>query len=313
MAATTETTTTTTNTKITDYIYPPPLLTTLDFSFPSVKLTVLIAAVVTSILIYVMTQIVFTLTSSLYRNLRLKERVFWNLAVVRSCFGIFSIVSGLWAIFVDTVLSEDVVFATSPASHCVIIVAVGFFLFECLAVTASDVYFRTFSCLLQIHHWVALVGLLLAMTLEAGHAFGCQGLLLEMTTPFSCLCWTLLKANRQHTLLWKANQFLLLHTFHLRNAVEMKLWYLTWQNWGNVYANMPLPLFLVLYLQLAFITVFMTPYWTWKKSRQMFFPVDWNFEGEDRGKVLREKVQGGDKKVLVYEVGQNVGLGKKNE
>ncbi|XP_076448424.1 protein CLN8-like [Babylonia areolata] len=266
-------------TELTDYILPP--LSNVDHANPFVKTAIVTTATLTSVLVYVMTQAFFVRVSPLYRNLRLKEKVFWNLAVVRSVFGVLCIVVGVWGIFCDTALNRDVVLATSPTSHVAADVTVGFFIFECLALTASDVYFRTFSHLLQVHHWISLVGFVVVLVTDAGHAFAVRGLTLEMTTPFSCLCWTLLKAGRERSLLWKANQFLLVHTFHLRNVVELMIWYVTYQNWDNVWAHMPLALFVTLYGQLVLVTFFMTPFWTLKKTRQLICPVDWNFESEE--------------------------------
>ena len=118
---------------------------------------------------------------------------------------------------------------------------------------------------------------------ETAHLIGCKGLILEMSTPFSGICWTLLKAGLERSVVWKANQLVLVHTFHLRNVAEVMLWVITWRDWDNIRHNMPVPLLAVLYTNLFLITVFMTPYWTYKKTQQLFSPVDWNFEGVKPG------------------------------
>ena len=113
---------------------------------------------------------------------------------------------------------------------------------------------------------------------DTAHFIGCKGLILEMSTPFSGLCWTLLKCGLEKSFLWRANQLVLVHTFHLRNVIELYLWWVTWCHRQHVWATMPVPLMSVLYTNLALITLFMTPYWTFKKTQQYFFPADWNFD-----------------------------------
>lgn len=88
-------------------------------------------------------------------------QVFWNLAVVRGVYGVFCTVVGSWAIFCHTGLEKDAVFATTPTSHLAMCVSVGFFVFECTAVTLSDVFFGNFSALLHVHHWLSLIGFII--------------------------------------------------------------------------------------------------------------------------------------------------------
>ena len=138
------------------------------------------------------------------------------------------------------------------------------------------------------------------MLTEGAHQLACKGLIIEMSTPFSALCWTLLKAGKERTFLWKANQFLLVHSFHLRNVAEVMMWCISYRHWDNVWNYMPTLLFVFLYGQLTLVTFLLTPYWTYKKSKQMFCPVDWNFEdthvtGDDvraNGNDVRAKRKG---------------------
>ncbi|XP_052782052.1 protein CLN8-like [Mya arenaria] len=243
----------------------------------SVQLICVAASTATFCLIYLLTSFAST-AIPIYHNLHRKEKVFWNLAVVRGSFGFFAMAVGFWAIFLDTELAHDVVFAKTPFSNFAMCITVGFFVFECFMVCWSDLYFRQFNLLLNLHHWLSLVGYSLVLYSGSTHYMGCRGLLLEMSTPFSCLCWTLLKAGMTHTLLWKANQFLLVHTFHTRSIVECYIWYLTYQHWNRIWAAMPTETFIPLYVQLTLVTFVMTPYWTYKKTTQMINPVDWNFE-----------------------------------
>lgn len=263
--------------ELVEYLHPS--LVTLDYTNTRVKLTLVLSSFVLWAVIYIASVCVSSLTVT-YNKLKVKEKVFWNLAVVRATFGFFCTAVGLWAIFTETALDHDVIFGTTPTSHFALAITVGFFIFECGALSISDVIFRTASIMLNVHHWLALMGYVLVMYIGAGHCFGCKGLILEMSTPFSALCWTLLKAGKEHTLLWKANQFWLVHTFHLRSVIECMFWYISYQHWSYIWAEMPTPLFVILYVQLVLVTLIMTPYWTYKKTYQLINPVDWNFERE---------------------------------
>ena len=261
-----------------------PYLVEADYRKTAVKVQFIGSSFLFFALVFVVTAC-FSSTLRTYRNLRSKEKLFWNLAVVRALYGIFCIVVGIWAIFYDKELSKDAVYATTPTSYFALTATVGFFVFECSALLVSDIVYRKASVLLNIHHWLSLSGYTLLMVVECTHFFGTKGLILEMSTPFSAICWTLLKAGKAHTSLWKANQFLLVHTFHLRSVVECYLWYETYQHWDRIWAAMPTSMFVSLYTQLVLVTFLMTPYWTYKKTQQMITPVDWNFEDAEANKL----------------------------
>ncbi|XP_041347050.1 protein CLN8-like [Gigantopelta aegis] len=248
-----------------------------DFSQTSVKLKFVFGAYFLFLGLYIMSHILASLTWT-YRNLRTKEKIFWNLAIVRAVFGIFSGTVGAWAVFTTTILDVDRVFGKNQTSYIALCATVGFFIFECSAVLVSDFIYKSVSILLNIHHWLALIGYSCILFEEAGHTFGTKGLLLEMSTPFSALCWTLLKCGQEKSFLWKANQYLLVHTFHCRNVIEGYMWYMTYLSWDQISSSMPLGVFICLYTQLPIVTFVMTPYWTYKKTVQMINPVDWNFE-----------------------------------
>jgi len=260
-----------------------PSLAAADYKKMSVKLTFIVASLLTFTALFAAAAAASQMFRT-YRNLRMKEKVFWNLAVVRGTYGIFCITVGTWAIFVDTELVKDVVFATTPTSYFAMTVTVGFFIFECSALTFSDYYFKQSNFLLNLHHWVSLVAYSTLIYLESTHFFGTRGLILEMSTPFSCLCWTLLKADMAHSFIWKANQFLLVHTFHLRSVVECGMWYFTYLHWDRIWSAMPAAMFALFYTQLVLVTFIMTPYWTMKKTQQLINPVDWNFEDSNKNK-----------------------------
>ncbi|XP_019640801.1 PREDICTED: protein CLN8-like [Branchiostoma belcheri] len=253
-----------------------PALGTVDYKQPLTKL-VFIGG---SLLFFTAVFVVCALGSygiKTYRNLRSREKVFWNLAVVRALYGVFCTVMGSWAIFWDEVAVQDVVHATTPTGFVTIYVTVGFFLFETLASTTSDLMFGKFNPLLNAHHLVSLLGHSLVAYYGCFHYLGVGGLILEMSTPFSALCWVLLKTGLAESMLWKINQMILVHTFHLRSVVECFLWYQTYKHWGKMWHETPFPLLSVFLGGLFMFSFVMTPYWCYKKTAQLFNPIDWNF------------------------------------
>ncbi|KAL4226779.1 glutamate reuptake [Mactra antiquata] len=261
-----------------------PSIAEANFELRSVQFKFIGASFAFFSLVYLASMILSS-TLKTYRNLRTKEKIFWHLAIVRGVYGVFCIIIGTWALFIDTELVKDVVYATTPTSHFAMTTTVGFFIFECAMILWSDIYYKTFNMLLNLHHWLSLVGYSLLIYLGSTHFFGTRGLILEMSTPFSCLCWTLLKADLANSFFWKANQFILVHAFHLRSVMEFNMWYLTYQHWDRIWEAMPTAMFVPLYLQLVLVTFLMTPYWTYKKTVQMINPVDWNFEDSNKNKT----------------------------
>ncbi|CAH1272471.1 CLN8 [Branchiostoma lanceolatum] len=133
-----------------------PTLRTIDYKQPMVKL-VFIGG---SLLFFAAVFVVSALASyaiKTYRNFRAREKVFWNLAVVRALYGVFCTVMGSWAIWWDEVAIQDVAHATTPTGFVTIYVTVGFFLFETIASTTSDLVFGKFNPLLNAHHFVSLL------------------------------------------------------------------------------------------------------------------------------------------------------------
>ncbi|XP_046580840.1 LOW QUALITY PROTEIN: protein CLN8-like [Haliotis rubra] len=274
--------------EIVQYLHPS--LVNLNYQLTSTKLAVVTSSFVFFFAVYVVSALTASFTST-YRSLRVKEKVFWNLAVVRAVFGVFGAVIGLWAVFNKSAMDNDVVFGTTQTGYFALCVTEGFFIFECSALAISDIIFKSFNILLNLHHWLSLTGYCVVLCVDAGHCFATKGLLLEMSTPFSALCWTLLKCGKERTFLWKANQFLLVHTFHCRNIVEWLLIYITYQNWPHIWSSMPLSVFLCLYIQLPIVTLIMTPYWTYKKTEQMFNPVDWNFTRNNKQSEMNKDAE----------------------
>ena len=220
--------------------------------------------------------LVLSLLSETYRRLSNREKVFWHLSIVRAVFGVFGAYSGISTFLWTPELHADIINGKTPESYFIVMVTTGFFLFECATLFASNIYFRFIDWNLALHHLLSLMEILMTVHYGKAHFFGCQGLLLEVTTPFSAVCWLLLKAKKADTMLWRANQYILIHLFHCRTTVELYIWWATYQNLPIVLSDMPVPLGALLSIELTLINFYLTPFWTYKKTKQLFNPVDWN-------------------------------------
>ncbi len=213
--------------------------------------------------------------------LRTKEKVFWCLAFVRGFFGVTGTVIGVYFLLIDNTLKDDIVYGKTITSSLVIYYAIGFFLFECIALNVSSIVFRFFDGFLFVHHAFSLIGFSLTGYYSQGHFFTAVGLILEASTPFTCVCWMLLKADYAHTLLWKVNQLVLVHLFHCRTMIEGYFIAMACYNWRRVTSEMPVSLLICLYVMIPIQFAVLTPYWTYKKTQQLMKPMDFNHSPDD--------------------------------
>lgn len=213
-----------------------------------------------------------------YNSLLAKEKVFWNLAATRAVFGIQSSVAGLRALTEDSMLTKDRVRGQEDWSWFHVLTATGFFIFENVALHSSSLVFRAFDLPLATHHFFALSGYAGAVVWDSlGHFLPMVTLLLEMSTPFTCISWMLLKAGWARTLFWKANQWVMIHMFHCRMVLTYFMWWVTLTHWGEISTHVALPQRIVFFTGLALLTLIINPIWTHKKTMQLLNPVDWNF------------------------------------
>lgn len=228
--------------------------------------------------IFLLSHLLSWALSKTYNSLPAKEQVFWNLAATRAVFGIQSSVAGLRALTEDSLLFRDRVRGQENWSWFNVLTATGFFLFENIALHSSSVVFRTFDLPLATHHFFALSGYVGAVVWDSlGHFLPMVTLLLEMSTPFTCISWMLLKAGWAHTLFWKANQWVMIHMFHCRMVITYFMWWVTVTHWQELFAHEALPPLLLFLIGLALLTFLINPIWTHKKTMQLLNPVDWNF------------------------------------
>ncbi|XP_034381415.1 protein CLN8 [Cyclopterus lumpus] len=216
--------------------------------------------------------------SRTYSNLIAKEKVFWNLAATRGVFGIQSTVVGLRALTEDSALARDRVRGQEDWSWFNVLTATGFFAFENVALHASSVVFRSFDLPLATHHFFALSGFASVVFWDSsGHFLSMVTLLLEMSTPFTCISWMFLKAGWANTLFWRANQWVMIHLFHCRMVLTYYMWWVSLAHWAELSTHVALVPLLLFFTGLTLLTFIINPIWTHKKTMQLLNPVDWNF------------------------------------
>lgn len=168
----------------------------LDYASWKTRSTLVVAGFAFYLGVFVVCHQLSSSLNATYRSLGAKEKVFWNLAATRAVFGVQSTAAGLWALLVDPVLQADKARGQQNWCWFHVATATGFFFFENVAVHLSSLFFRTFDLFLVVHHLFAFLGFLgSVVNLKAGHYLAMTTLLLEMSTPFTCISWMLLKVS----------------------------------------------------------------------------------------------------------------------
>lgn len=242
----------------------------LDYASWKIRSTLAVAGFVFYLGVFVVCHQLSSSLNATYRSLLAKEKVFWNLAATRAVFGVQSTAAGLWALLGDPVLYSNKALGQQNWCWFHITTATGFFFFENAAVHLSNLVFHTFDLFLVVHHLFAFLGFLgSAVNLRAGHYLAMTTLLLEMSTPFTCVSWMLLKAGWSHSLFWKVNQWLMIHMFHCRMILTYHMWWVCFQHWDALTSSLYLPHLALFLFGLALLTVIINPYWTHKKTQQL--------------------------------------------
>ncbi|KAK0141368.1 Protein CLN8 [Merluccius polli] len=219
--------------------------------------------------IFLICHLLSSALSRTYRSLLTKEKVFWDLAATRAVFGLQSTAAGTrWA-------------AGTGFSWFHVLTATGFFVFENVALHVSGAAFGSLDLPLAAHHFFALSGYAGVVVCDSlGHYLPMVTLLLEVSTPFTCISWMLLKAGWAQSMFWRANQWVMIHMFHCRMVLTYYMWWVTWNHWGAINTVYPLVPRALFFTGLAFLTLVLNPIWTHKKTMQLLNPVDWNFSNK---------------------------------
>ncbi|XP_004707805.1 protein CLN8 [Echinops telfairi] len=265
----------------------------LDYASWKIRLTLVVAGFLFYLGVFVVCHQLSSSLNATYRSLVAKEKVFWNLAATRAVFGVQSTAAGLWALLADPVLHTDKGLNQQNWCWFNVATATGFFFFENVAVHLSNWCFQTFDLFLVVHHLFAFLGFLgSVINLKAGHYLAMTTLLLEMSTPFTCISWMLLKAGWSESLVWKLNQWLMIHMFHCRMILTYHMWWVCFWHWDSLINSLYLPHFALFLLGLALLTLILNPYWTHKKTQQFLNPVDWNFAQSEAKSSRPERTNG---------------------
>ena len=212
-----------------------------------------------------------------FKGLPAKHKVFWCITGVRAIFGIHTVIyCGLTALN-DNELFEDKVFGRTIASDFFIARIVGFFIFECAFLFLSDIIFKTLNKGLAIHHTLSLFGYIVGSYTGQGHFFGIIGIIMEISTPATSICWMLIQAKLSKHFYWKLNQHILIYLFHSRQNLGFYGIYHIWAQWDYIHANMNVYFQLLILANSIVVTLFLNPYWTYKKTVQLYSGEDWNF------------------------------------
>ncbi|XP_020930294.1 protein CLN8 isoform X2 [Sus scrofa] len=264
----------------------------LDYVSWKVRLVLVVAGFTFYLGVFVVCHQLSSALNATYRSLVAREKVFWNLAATRAVFGVQSTAAGLWALLLDPVLQADKALGQQNWCWFHITTATGFFFFENVLVHLSNVLFCTFDWFLATHHFFAFLGFLgSVVNLQAGHYLAMITLLLEMSTPFTCASWMLLKAGHSDSLLWRLNQWVMVHLFHCRMVLTYHMWWVCLGHWDLLARSLFLPHLALFVVGLALLTLIINPYWTHKKTHQLLNPTDWNFASRHAdGQVPSKKV-----------------------
>jgi ceroid-lipofuscinosis neuronal protein 8 len=146
--------------------------------------------------------------------------MFWNLAVVRGVYGVFATIGGTYCRWFDDDLRTHMTLSRTEISNLLGIMHLGFFIYECTTQTYFDMKFKTFNRALHFHHLISLLASLYIVVGQVNHFYGATMPFLEMSTPFSCVCYCLLQLKMAESSLWKTNQLILIHIFHMRTVYE---------------------------------------------------------------------------------------------
>lgn len=146
--------------------------------------------------------------------------MFWNLALVRGVYGIFATIGGAYCRWFDNDLRTDLMFGRTEISNLLGIMHLGFFIYECSTQIYFDYKFKTFNKLLHFHHLLSILASIHVVVGKVNHFYGSTMPFLEMSTPFSCVCYILLQLKLADSFIWKANQMILIYIFHLRTVYE---------------------------------------------------------------------------------------------
>ncbi|XP_065258084.1 protein CLN8-like [Emys orbicularis] len=248
-----------------------------DYVLWEVRLTLLAAGFFIYLGVFLLAHWLSSWISASYRALPGKEKAFWNMHMTRGVFAVQSCGAGLWAWFIDPVFQADQVYSQQKWSYFHCLIAAGYFLLDNVLLHVSNILFGMFEKYSVVHHLFAFGAILVVITnIKSGHYLILTGLLLEMSSPSTCLSHVLSKIGYDNTRFWKANQWVLIRMCHCRIVLSYHMLWVCISNWNDVVENMGLPYFIVFFMGLSIFTFIINPHWTYETTEKFFRQVDGN-------------------------------------
>jgi hypothetical protein len=110
---------------------------------------------------------------------------------------------------------------------------------------------------------------------DLNHHFCCFAFTLELIVPFDFVRWFLLKRKSKSRTLWLANGLAEIHLYHMRTIIELVLlseMFIYYDEtlkgpWVQITVHLTATIFFAFYL---------TPYWTYWTTRQIYREADSN-------------------------------------
>jgi hypothetical protein len=102
---------------------------------------------------------------------------------------------------------------------------------------------------------------------DLNHHFCCFAFVLEIIAPFDHLNWYLLKAKKQKTMLWKANEHILMYLFQMRTGIEFIIIYEMCVYHDETIKSPWCQLIMHISASIVF-AFYLTPYWTYVVAKQ---------------------------------------------
>ncbi len=197
----------------------------------------------------------------------LKDKVFWSVFLVKGFYTTIGVLFGVYIRLFDTVGPHSIK-SKSSMSYMLVLGNTAFFTFEFTSQIFFDIQNRSIRKDTQVHHILTLVCHLLCIHYDASHHFFCFSFTLELIVPVQSLCWTLKKLNMQNTFSFKAAQFIFIHLFHIRSAMEC---FIVFELFWYYQEGIKVPvLFAFQAIGVITFTFVLTPFWIYSSSKSFY-------------------------------------------
>jgi hypothetical protein len=227
--------------------------------------------------VFVLGHIISSVFVKTYRNLHNKDKIRWDLAIVRS---VFAFVSAYMSI--HTLLGEPELFAepttkNNAFSALVFCYTSSFFVWETITLLYLYVFHAVREAPLMLHHILGLIYYSGGLVSGKMHFFGCFALIEEFSAPFTAFGWMLQKAGLEPSILYIYNQVaLLLVWVFLRIGcdaiIEFRIWNVRYEMLAAFHpSNGFLGVLTATFMMVGnlILVFYLNPYWFYKKFQQL--------------------------------------------